>query len=71
MQLMNENNTWDMYGRGFSGATVQISDQLKHYSLINNIANVKCAHLGEVTLFTTMSFDNEFGRIDTVQPQNI
>ncbi len=36
--------------RGFSGATVQISDQLKHYSLIFGIVNVKCTHLGEVTL---------------------
>ncbi len=37
--------------RGFSGATVQISDQFKHYSLIYGIANVKSTHLGEVTLW--------------------
>ncbi len=41
---------WKKYigicSRGFTEATVQISDQLKHYSLIYSIANIKRAHFG-------------------------
>ncbi len=47
---MNEKNTLGICSTEFSGATVQISDQLNHYSLIYSIANVNCTHFEEVTL---------------------
>ncbi len=53
----------DRYSKGFSGATVQISDQLKHYSLICSIANIKCAHLGEVTLEPLLRFSISFNPV--------
>ncbi len=48
--IENEKKYMGICSRGFSGATVQISDQLKHYSLIHSIVNIKYAYLGEVTL---------------------